>query len=63
MRVLLKDDVIVLIPESPDDTLELDRWRAAHVGHVSAPTPETTVPSSCMHSVSAPKPAANPSMW
>jgi|SRR5689334_17365922 predicted NAD-dependent protein-ADP-ribosyltransferase YbiA (DUF1768 family) len=34
MRVLLKDDVIVLIPESSDETLELDGWRAAHIGHV-----------------------------
>jgi predicted NAD-dependent protein-ADP-ribosyltransferase YbiA (DUF1768 family) len=34
MRVLLKDDVIVLIPESSDETLELDGWRAAHLGHV-----------------------------
>jgi predicted NAD-dependent protein-ADP-ribosyltransferase YbiA (DUF1768 family) len=34
MRVLLKDDVIVLIPESPDETAELERWRAAYRGHV-----------------------------
>src|SRR6476660_2955413 len=34
MRVLLKDDVIVLIPQSPEETRELEDWRAAHVGHV-----------------------------
>jgi predicted NAD-dependent protein-ADP-ribosyltransferase YbiA (DUF1768 family) len=39
MRVLLKDDVIVLIPESSDETLELDGWRAAHIGHVFCAEP------------------------
>jgi predicted NAD-dependent protein-ADP-ribosyltransferase YbiA (DUF1768 family) len=34
MRVLLKDNVIVLIPESPYENQEMEDWRAAHVGHV-----------------------------
>ncbi len=34
MRVLLKDDLIVLIPESEDETHELKGWRTAHEAHV-----------------------------
>ena len=34
MRVLLKDDLIVLIPESEDETHELEGWRTAHEAHV-----------------------------
>ena len=34
MRVLLKDDLIVLIPESAEETRELECWRAAHEAHV-----------------------------
>jgi predicted NAD-dependent protein-ADP-ribosyltransferase YbiA (DUF1768 family) len=34
MRVLLKDHLIVLIPESAAEESELDGWRAAHATHV-----------------------------
>jgi predicted NAD-dependent protein-ADP-ribosyltransferase YbiA (DUF1768 family) len=34
MRVLLKHELIVLIPESADETHELETWRVAHDTHV-----------------------------
>jgi predicted NAD-dependent protein-ADP-ribosyltransferase YbiA (DUF1768 family) len=34
MRVLLKDDLIVLIPESETETQELEGWRITHDAHV-----------------------------
>ena len=34
MLVLLKDDVIVLIPESPAETREPEGWSATHEAHV-----------------------------
>lgn len=34
MRVVLKDNLIVLIPESAQDTRELEDWRLAHETHV-----------------------------
>jgi hypothetical protein len=34
MRVLLKDHLVVLIPESVKETQQLESWRAAHLGHV-----------------------------
>ena len=34
MRVLLKNGLIVLIPESADETRELEGWRARHECHV-----------------------------
>ena len=34
MRVLLRDNLIVLIPESTDERCELDGWKATHETHV-----------------------------
>ena len=34
MRVLLRDNLIVLVPESTDERCELDGWRATHETHV-----------------------------
>ena len=38
MRVLLKDKLIVLIPESDEETRELENWRAGHETHVFCAT-------------------------
>ena len=34
MRVLLKEHLIVLIPESADETGEVEAWRSTHASHV-----------------------------
>lgn len=36
MKVVLKDGLIVLIPQSDEDSLALARWKSAHVDHVLA---------------------------
>jgi hypothetical protein len=34
MRVLLKEDVMVLIPQSPTEDLEVENWKPRHGDHV-----------------------------
>jgi hypothetical protein len=40
MRALLKDHLIVLIPESADEKSDLDGWRAVHATHVFCADPD-----------------------
>ncbi|MDG4550230.1 MAG: NADAR family protein [Candidatus Contendobacter sp.] len=40
MKVILKDALIVLIPQTEDEATHLARWKAAHVGHVLLARPD-----------------------
>lgn len=40
MNVLLKDSIIVLIPENPEEAQTLVRWKAAHGNHVLVARPD-----------------------
>lgn len=40
MKVILKDALIVLIPETADETSDLARWKAAHSDHVLLARPD-----------------------
>jgi predicted NAD-dependent protein-ADP-ribosyltransferase YbiA (DUF1768 family) len=51
MKVMLKDELIVLIPESDEEAAELAEWKGYHEDHVLAvrPQPEQTAHSLELH--------------